>query len=326
MWPLISNSSHQKEDQTKFLAYQEKVDTSQAQLLTAERERAGEYNKVIGEILIGADDMDPQKIAVIHNQYQDLLNLERDGIMGYVTIPKIDITMPIYHDGMGDRNGAIHLQNTSLPIGSASSHAVISAHTGLHSERQFTDLDQMVLGDTFYLYVLGQRLAYRTEQIKVVELDDVSDLTVIQGKDYVTLLTCTPYGINSHRLLVRGERVPENQQVFAAETGKGKSQWYSRYRGQLIKWLIFHLIMLQVISFVAFSRHPAARAARRIILKTVSMLIILIQELWERLVNWLAAYRNREKNKQKKTGKKRNTNRNTKPKMNQKTKRKGTDR
>ena len=142
--------------------------------------------------------------------YSDLLNPSKNGIMGYVEIPKIDQEIIIYH-GTSSKSlerGAGHVEGTSLPIGGKSTHAVIAAHRGLPGAKLFTDLDQLKKGDNFYLRILDKKLAYRVDQIKTVKPEELSDLQITEGKDFVTLLTCTPYGVNTHRLMVRGHRVP----------------------------------------------------------------------------------------------------------------------
>ncbi len=141
--------------------------------------------------------------------YNTLLNVGSNGIMGYIEIPKIDIVYPIYH-GTDEAILQIaigHLEWTSLPVGGEGSHCVISGHRGLPSARLFTDLDQMEVGDTFLLRVLDEVLTYETDQILIVEPDVTEELLIEEGKDFCTMVTCTPYGINSHRLLVRGHRI-----------------------------------------------------------------------------------------------------------------------
>ena len=142
-------------------------------------------------------------------QYEELLNLSGTGIMGYIEIPNINVSLPIYH---GTSDGVLqvaagHLEGTSLPVGGASTHAVISAHRGLPSAKLFTNLDQLEVGDTFTITVLDRELTYEVDKISIVLPTEVDELKVVDGKDYVTLMTCTPYGINTHRLLVRGRRV-----------------------------------------------------------------------------------------------------------------------
>ncbi|MDO5301995.1 MAG: class C sortase [Tissierellia bacterium] len=141
--------------------------------------------------------------------YEEQLNPFGDGMMGSICIPKIDVNLPVYH---GTNEGVIqsavgHLQGTSLPVGGPSTHAVLSTHTGLASSRLFTDLNQLVEGDQFVLSVLGQNLFYQVDQIITVLPTEVEALHVAEGRDQVTLFTCTPYGINTHRLLVRGQRI-----------------------------------------------------------------------------------------------------------------------
>ena len=141
--------------------------------------------------------------------YNQLLNLGGNGIMGYIEIPSLNVTLPIYH---GTSEAVLqvaigHLEWTSLPVGGSSSHCVVSGHRGLPSARLFTDLDQMEEGDVFLLRILDEILTYEVDQIRIVEPHEVDDLKIVEGKDLCTLVTCTPYGINSHRLLVRGHRI-----------------------------------------------------------------------------------------------------------------------
>ena len=141
--------------------------------------------------------------------YQNLLNISGNGIMGYIEVPKIDIVYPLYHgtDEAVLQIAIGHLDWTSLPVGGEGSHCVVSGHRGLPSARLFTDLDQMEVGDTFLLRVLDEVLTYEVDQIKIVEPQVTEDLLIVEGQDLCTLITCTPYGINSHRMLVRGHRI-----------------------------------------------------------------------------------------------------------------------
>ncbi len=141
--------------------------------------------------------------------YNEILNVTGNGIMGYLSIQKLGVELPVYH-GISPEVLNIacgHLEGTSLPVGGESTHCVLSAHRGLPHAKLFTDLDKMELGDTFILTVLDRTLTYQVDQIKVVRPDEIEDVQIVEGKDYCTLLTCTPYGINSHRLLVRGTRI-----------------------------------------------------------------------------------------------------------------------
>ena len=148
--------------------------------------------------------------------YNALLNVGGDGIMGYIEVPKLDIVYPIYHgtDEAVLQIAIGHLNWTSMPVGGESSHCVVSGHRGLPSARLFTDLDQMEVGDTFLLRVLDEVLTYEVDQILIVEPHETDDLLIVEGEDLCTLITCTPYGINSHRMLVRGHRI-ETEEVKA---------------------------------------------------------------------------------------------------------------
>ncbi len=171
-------------------------------------EAAEEYNKELAKtgVIWNLDEEQEKK-------YTSLLNVNETGIMGYIDIPKIKIMLPVYH-GVDEAILQVaigHLSGTSLPVGGRSSHCVVSGHRGLPSAKLFTDIDKLVEGDTWTINVLDRTLTYEVDQIRVVEPTDLSDLQIEKGKDYCTLVTCTPYGINTHRLLVRGHRI-ENAQ------------------------------------------------------------------------------------------------------------------
>ena len=153
-------------------------------------------------------------------QYAQQLNVTGTGSMGYLTIPKLDVELSICHgtDTKTLETSVGHLEGTSLPVGGAGSHCVLSGHRGLPSARLFTDLDKLAAGDTFLLHVLDQTLTYEVDQIRVVTPDDLTELAIVPGEDYCTLVTCTPYGVNTHRLLVRGHRIdnaPEARRIAA---------------------------------------------------------------------------------------------------------------
>ena len=203
LYPTVSNlwnRAHQSRAIATYTKQVEKLDDSQnKEMLKAARK----YNK---SLLKKSDHWKLSKKG--KKKYESLLDVSGTGIMRYIEVPKIDCSLPIYH---GTDEGALqiaigHLEGSSLPVGGKSTHCVLSGHRGLPSARLFTDLDQMEEGDVFVLNVLGRKLAYEVDQIKVVLPDEMSDLEIVQGKDLCTLVTCTPYGINTHRLLVRGHR------------------------------------------------------------------------------------------------------------------------
>ena len=149
-----------------------------------------------------------------HQQYENLLSISEDGIIGYVEIPSIHVSLPFYHGTDEDilQVAAGHIEGSSLPVGGEGTHCVISGHRGLPSARLFTDIDQLTEGDIFTLLVLDETLTYEVDQIRIVEPEDISLLGIEEGKDLCTLVTCTPYGVNSHRLLVRGHRVENREE------------------------------------------------------------------------------------------------------------------
>jgi sortase A len=182
--------------------------------------KANNYNEELLPCILPDSFATAEAAEVEDENYLDCLNLAGDGIMGYVQIPKIGIRLPIYHTTSEEvlAIGAGHLEGSSLPVGGASTHAVISAHRGLPSASLFTDLDKLEIGDTFFLDVLDETLAYEVDRIQVVEPEETDALAVVDGEDLVTLLTCTPYAVNTQRLLVRGHRVEYTPQLLEETT------------------------------------------------------------------------------------------------------------
>ncbi len=207
LYPILSeywNSLHQSQAIAAYMDAVEEMDNSSYEAM---RNAAKAYNAAL-----------PEDEARFHpgkdgeKEYEDLLDITGTGIMGYVEIPGISVSLPIYHGTDDDilQIAIGHIEGSSLPVGGPGTHCVISGHRGLPSSKLFTDLDQMTEGDIFMLRVLDETLTYEVDQIRIVEPDDLSLLALEEGKDYCTLVTCTPYGVNSHRLLVRGHRI-ENQ-------------------------------------------------------------------------------------------------------------------
>lgn len=172
-----------------------------------------EYKKAKEDAIAYNENMNnPGKLEELGLNYEDMLNITDNGIMGYIEIPKISVSLVIYHTIDEDilQNGIGHVEDSALPIGGKSTHCVLAGHTGLPSAKLLTNIDHLKVGDSFYIHVLDEVLTYQVDDISVVEPHEVSKLNVVSGKDYVTMVTCTPYGVNSHRLLVRGVRVEEN--------------------------------------------------------------------------------------------------------------------
>lgn len=217
-YPLVSNLQHRQMQKQMINDYKSAVEETTKQVMEEEWIKAWEYNRYISGQKMLNDPFAGSRAQTPGSDYENLLNLNGSGVMGYIEIPKIQVRLPIVH-GTADEdlvNAAGHLPGTSLPVGGKSSHAVISAHRGLPSAKLFTDLDRLEEEDIFSLYILDKILYYRVVQIEVVEPENTEDLRIVKGKDYVTLVTCTPYAVNSHRLLVRAERTDklENQLHF----------------------------------------------------------------------------------------------------------------
>lgn len=221
LYPAASNWWNQMQQNKIADGYAETVDSTSEEEIKQMWEEAQAYNKnlLLDEIII--DPFDQVENRKVDGDYENTLNPQNNGVMGTVEIPKINVHLPIYHGTSEEvlQKAVGHLEQTSLPIGGEGTHAVLSGHRGLPSAELFTNLDKMEEGDVFYLHILEETLAYQVDKITVVEPDNLQDLAIEAGKDYVTLVTCTPYSINSHRLLVRGERIPyeEEEKKTASE-------------------------------------------------------------------------------------------------------------
>ena len=203
LYPTISDYVNQRNQSRAVASYAQDVDTMTDADYSAYFDAADAFNAQVAaneNALYRPDQL---------TGYNDTLDITGTGIMGYITISKIGVELPIYH---GTSDGVLqiaagHLEGTSLPVGGESTHAVISAHRGLPSAKLFTNLDQLEVGDTFTITVLDRVLTYEVDKISIVLPTETDELKIAEGKDYVTLMTCTPYGINTHRLLVRGRRI-----------------------------------------------------------------------------------------------------------------------
>ncbi len=227
LYPLIGELMSEKyhsDVETSYIAAIEGTDDAE---LTAQREAAEQYNAMLS----GAATITEGGASAPPLAYAQQLTV--GGVMAYIDIPKINVYLPVQH-GTGAEaleKSVGHVVGTSLPVGGSSTHAVLSAHSGMASSKLFSDIDQLEKGDAFYIHVLGDTLAYEVDSINTVVPTDTSLLQIEEGKDLVTLVTCTPFGVNTHRLLVRGHRVPyvPAQEVEAAETQKATSSWTQHY-------------------------------------------------------------------------------------------------
>ena len=203
LYPTVSDWWNRKVSSRAVANYKEMVDNTSAEKLAKMLDDAADYNRRL--LMLDYPLVDYARVE----GYEDTLDITGTGIMGYVTIPSVNIELPIFHGtSKGVLNTAAgHLQGTTLPVGGIGNHAVISAHRGLPSARLFTDIDKIVEGDTFTITVLDQIYTYEVEQILIVLPSETENIMPVADKDYVTLMTCTPYGINTHRLLLRGHRI-----------------------------------------------------------------------------------------------------------------------
>ena len=237
LYPVISNYVNQKYASEIFTAYQEVIAQTDNTVLLQERGKAIAYNQTLIPRTGSDGSYTQEALQSASGEYNSMLNLAGDGIMGYIEIPKINVHLPIYH-GTGDSSlskGVGHLLGSSLPVGGESTHSILSGHSGMASQTMFTDLEQLGIGDVFYLYVLGDVLAYQVMEINTVLPSDTSLLGIWEGEDCCTLVTCTPYGVNTHRLLITGSRIPyeEAEQITVHmevedSTGSHWMQYYLR--------------------------------------------------------------------------------------------------
>lgn len=247
------NSFHQSRAVASYMEAVTNLDTKEYDKILAS---ADEYNARLGKtgIVWNPDEK-------LTKAYMKELNINDSGIMGYIDIPKIDVKLPVYH-GTDDAVLQIaigHLVGTSLPVGGESSHCVVSGHRGLPSARLFTDIDKLVTGDTFTITVLNRTVTYQVDQIRVVEPTDLSDLQIEKGKDYCTLVTCTPYGINTHRLLVRGHRVSNAQgdALVVADAMQIETVYVAPFIG--VPVLLLLIILMFIMTGVESRQHRRLR-------------------------------------------------------------------
>ena len=225
LYPLVGELLREKYHSDVETRYTSVIADTDDAKLTAQRQAAEQYNAMLANAAISEGGASAPPLA-----YADQLTV--GGVMAYVDIPKINVYLPVQHGTGADtlERAVGHVTGTSLPVGGGSTHAVLSAHSGMASSKLFSDIDRLEKGDVFYVHVLGNTLAYEVDSINTVVPTDTSLLQIEDGKDYVTLVTCTPFGINTHRLLVRGHRVPYTpEQASAVEEKPVASSWTQHY-------------------------------------------------------------------------------------------------
>ena len=256
LYPMVSsiyNEQHQSKIHTQFLQQVEDTDDSKLQEAL---QHARAYNSSLAGVVTD-NAFSEDAILGASAEYEGLLNVTGRGIMGYVSVPKINVTLPIYHgtDSGTLERGIGHLLGTSLPVGGDSTHSVLTAHSGMASQRMFSDLPQLKEGDVFYLEILNEILAYQVDQIKTVLPHDTTYLGIEAEQDLCTLVTCTPFGVNTHRLLVRGHRIPyEEAEVIVQQQEQADVKTSSTWQNEYIKgiaiglgFVTFFLIIFLII-------------------------------------------------------------------------------
>ena len=225
LYPMASNAWNKQRSDRLIRLYEEKLASAPEADYSAAFDAVDAYNKTLAGRGV------PDAFAFIPAEedalYLSLLNFGGDGLIGYIRIPRISVSLPIYHTTTEAvlARGVGHLQGSALPVGGAGTHSVLSAHRGLPSAALFTDLNLLETGDHFYIYVLNRTLAYEVDQILEVAPDHTEDLDAVADEDYVTLVTCTPYGVNTHRLLVRGHRVDYEKATAAVESKRPSARY-----------------------------------------------------------------------------------------------------
>lgn len=258
-YPTVSDQWNRYRQEQLITTYEEAVSVLEPEDYSREWEAARSFNDTLAQNNLYGDVFGEAEGELEDTEYWKVLNLSGDGVMGYLSIPKINLKLSVYH-GTGEdilQTGVGHLNGTKLPIGGESTHSVLAAHRGLPSARLFTDVDQLLKGDRIYIHVLDEAFAYEVDQIlPMVDKDDMETLEealqIVEGKDYVTLFTCTPYGVNSHRLLVRGTRVPYEGEEEAESTPvdsmlKAVQNYYMLY---LILGLSVTMLIIVIMRFL----------------------------------------------------------------------------
>ena len=268
IYPTVADQWNTYRQSRLISSYENRIRKMEPEDFTAQWEKARAFNDTLIQNSIYGDVFGEEDQELEDTDYWQVLNVGGDGVMGYLSIPKINIKLSIYHGTSEEvlQTGVGHLNGTKLPIGGESTHSVLAAHRGLPSARLFTDIDQLEKGDMFYIHVLDETLAYQVDQIlDMVDKDDHETLEkalqIEEGKDQVTLFTCTPYGVNSHRLLVRGTRVPYTGEEEAAVTPvdtmlEAVQNYYMLY---LILGLAITLLIILLMRFLMGSGRKKGR-------------------------------------------------------------------
>ena len=261
-YPFICDYSMNQSNNDIISRQRTAVENADDSLIKDMFKRAEEYNRsLVGEAVEG-DPFSSSPDNDNDSEYENLLNLNNDSVMASLEIPKIGVKLAVYHGTSKETllKGVGHLKGSSLPIGGKGTHAVLNGHSGLSNAALFTDLDKLELGDVFYIHVLDRVLAYQTDRIKTVLPSDTSDIQIDREEDYVTLVTCTPIGVNSHRLLVRGRRVPlDKAESILKSTKTADSSWMQDYKRIVLISAAVVAVVVAIVFFIVIRRYFVKR-------------------------------------------------------------------
>lgn len=249
MYPFISNLYHKKNQSKIEIKYSESVSKTDSDIISRELERARQYNQ---ENSISITQLSEEELFELISIYEELLVIENDKIMGYIDIPKIDVSLPIYHGTSNEtlENGCGHMFKSSLPVGGSSTHCVLTAHSGLANKKMFSDIDLLEIGDIIIIKVLGETLTYKVVNTKIVLPTQIEATKIIKDKDLLSLVTCTPFGINSHRLIVTSERVEnldKNNIINNQKNTITESTWKKEYESSLCNGMLMVVIICTIV-------------------------------------------------------------------------------
>lgn len=257
LYPWISEHLYNNRNNSLIETYEAEVQKIESSEKQDALEKARAYNEnLLQSVVTLSDPFTSTMESEDFDNYNSILSFDDMGLMGTIEIPAIKVDLPIYHGTSEEvlKRGVGHLEYSSFPIGGENTHAVLSGHTGLNSAKLFTDLTELQKDDLFFLNIMGDKLAYKVCDINIVEPSDSSLLQIQRGKDLVTLITCTPYGVNSHRLLVTGERTDYVEEAYQNEIGKSAatdSQWMKQYRNAILIGILVSIGLFTLIFVIS---------------------------------------------------------------------------
>lgn len=281
LYPMVSNAYNQKHQSMLLTDYSNNIDQAEDDELETAKELAAAYNQTLVPGVQMVDAFSNEALQAASEDYTELLNMNGSGIMGYIDIPSIDVHLPIYHgtDDTTLQKGVGHLMGSSLPVGGEGTHTILTGHSGMASQRMFTDLPQLEVGDVFYLHILDEVLAYQVYFTDEVLPHDTSKLQIESGRDLCTLITCTPIGINTHRLLVMAERIPyETAEQITEEQEENNTVSASTWEQNYLKGIVIGAVIVLMLALLALAIWLFRRCHNlkvRIIIVVVMVLVFL---------------------------------------------------